>query len=176
MIIVKELIEALFLSPLIWIVLLVLGLVFWKRRWARKLLLVTILIVALAHSGAVARMMNYGLESRFAPLADIGKAGPYDAIVVLNGEVIPATGLIPYPSLGVSTFRRIEEAARLYHLRRTPIIMSGGPYSPAQDRNKIACNYLLSWGVAPADVIPEPYSADTYQSARAVGKILLEKG
>ena len=98
---------------------------------------------------------------------------------MLTGGLVPASGLIPFPTIDVSMFRRLEEAWRLYRFQPTPIIVSGGhvnPFTPPQQENQIACLYLLRWGVAPPDVIAEPHARDTFESAREVHKILQSRG
>jgi uncharacterized SAM-binding protein YcdF (DUF218 family) len=179
MFILKSFLKVLILPPGIWMVLLALVFVLWKRHWARKFFLGAFLLILALHSGLVSRSLAYVLESRFPPLLDCRKAEPYDAIVVLSSGSIPATGLIPFPSIPVQTFRRLEEVLRLYRIARKPIVVSGGhvdPFSPSLDENKIACDYLVLWGVAREDVIPEPNSRDTFESALEVKKILNGKG
>ena len=89
--------------------------------------------------------------------------------------MIPAEGLIPFPSIDGSMFRRLEEAWRLYRIRPTPIVVSGGhvnPFTPAKDENRIARDYLIRWGVPKADVLGEGNSRDTFESAVEVEKLL----
>ena len=74
-------------------------LIFWRRRWARKLLFVTFCLIVVLHSGIFGYFLRYPLESRYPPLIDPTKVEPYDAIVVLTGGMIPAEGLIPFPSI-----------------------------------------------------------------------------
>ena len=58
-------------------------LIFWRRRWARKLLFVTFCLIVVLHSGIVSYLLSYPLESSYPPLIDPAKVEPYDAIVVL---------------------------------------------------------------------------------------------
>jgi hypothetical protein len=76
-------------------------------------------------------------------------------------------------------FRRLEEAWRLYRIQPKPIVISGGhvnPFTPDQDENKIARDYLIGWGVPTLDVLGEDQSRDTFESAVNVAKLLREKG
>ena len=76
-------------------------------------------------------------------------------------------------------FRRLDEAWRLYRIHPTSVIVSGGhanPFTPSKQENQIACEYLLRWGVPTADVIAEPHSRDTFESAIEVHKLLQARG
>ena len=179
MFVLKQFLKALILPPMPWMLMLLTVLIFWRRRWARKLLFVTFCLIVVLHSGAVGYLLTYPLESSYAPLIDPAKVEPYDAIVVLTGGIIPAEGLIPFPSIDESMFRRLDEAWRLYRIRPKPIIVSGGhvnPFTPAKDENRIARDYLIRWGVPNADVLDEGNSRDTFESAVEVEKLLRQKG
>jgi uncharacterized SAM-binding protein YcdF (DUF218 family) len=179
MFILKQFLKELILPPAVWMILLALVLIFWKKRWARKALLGTLVLIFLLHSGRVQQYVRYGLESRYVPLIDPHPAEPYDAIVVLTGGLVSAGGLIPFPTISETMFRRLDEAWRLYRIAPKPIIVSGGhvdPFTPPRDENKIACDYLVLWGVPARHVIPEPNSRDTFESAISVKKILDRKG
>lgn len=179
MYVLKQFLTRLILPPMPWILLLLVALIFWNRRWARKLLLVTIIMVLAFHSWPVHYWMRYSLESRYQSLVDPRQAESYDAIVVLTGGLVPKGGLIQTPTISQTMFRRLDEAWRLYRLLPKPIIVSGGhadPFTPAQDENKIARDYLILWGVPSDDIIAEPNSRDTFESAVAVKHILDGKG
>jgi len=179
MFVLKQFLKALLLPPMPWLLMLLAALVFWRRRWARKLLLATFLLVVALHSGPVNYALRYPLESRHAPLFDPRKVGPYDAIVVLTSSMVPAGGLIPFPTVDESMFRRLEEAWRLYRIDPKPIIVSGGhvdPFTPDRNENKIARDYLIRWGVPAANVIGEGQSRDTFESAAEVAKLLKTRG
>lgn len=179
MFVLKQFLKQLLLPPLPWLLMLLAVLIFWRRSWARRLLLVTLLIVLVLHFGPVAYLLRYPLESRYPPLLDPSTAGAYDAIVVLTSSSIPAEGLIPFPSVDEAMFRRLDEAWRLYRIRPKPIIVSGGhvnPFTPSKDENRIAREFLLRWGVPKSDVIGEPNSRDTYENAAETGKVLARHG
>ncbi len=179
MFVLKQFLKALLLPPMLWLLMLLAVLLFWRRAWARKLLFYTILLIFALHSGPVNYGLRYPLESRYPPLLDPKSAGSYDAIVVLTAATIPAGGLIPYPSIDELMFHRLDEAWRLYRLQPKPIIVSGGHVNPLttdKDENKIARDYLLRWGVPAEHVIGEAHSRDTFESAVEVQKLLKEKG
>ena len=179
MFVLKQFLKQLMLPPVSWLLLLVVVLLFWRRRWARKLFFAAFCLILVLHSGFASYGLRYPLESRYTPLIDPTKNDPYDVIVVLTGTTIPARGLIPFPTIEVAMFRRLDEAWRLYRIRRKPIVVSGGhvnPFTPAQNENQIARDYLIRWGVPPADVLGEDRSRDTFESALEVQKLLKHKG
>src|SRR5512132_1119728 len=110
MFILKQFLKALLLPPMPWLLLLLAVLVFWQRRWARKLLFLTFFLILALHCGPANYALRYHLESRYPPLLDPRKAGPYDAIVVLTSGSVHPEGLIPFSSLDYAMFRRLEEA------------------------------------------------------------------
>jgi uncharacterized SAM-binding protein YcdF (DUF218 family) len=179
MFLLKQFIKPLLLPPGIWLVLMLVVLVFWKRKWARKLLFFVALAAFLLHSNVVSTGLFWGLESRHPALLDPRSAGAYDAIVTLTAGAHAPSGLVPFPYLEESQFRRLEEAFRLYRIDPKPIIVSGGhadPFTPSEGENRIICDYLLRWGVPAEHVIGEPNSRDTFESALEVRKILQQKG
>ncbi|HEY6366633.1 MAG TPA: YdcF family protein [Candidatus Binatia bacterium] len=179
MFVLKQFLKALILPPTPWILMLLAVLIFWRQRWAKKLLFVTFCLIIVLHSGLVGYWLRYPLESHYPPLIDPTKVEPYDAIVVLTAGMIPAEGLIPFPSIDRSMFRRLEEAWRVYLIRPKPIVISGGhvnPFTLPKDENRIARDYLIRWGVPKSDVLAEDQSRDTFESAVEVEKLLRQKG
>jgi len=179
MFVLKQFLKALLLPPTPWLLMLLAVLIWWRRTWARKLLLITLLLILALHSGPVNYALRYPLESSYPPLIDPTQAGSYDAIVVLTSGSIAAEGLVPFPSVDEYMFRRLDEAWRLYRIRRKPIIVSGGhvdPFIPAKDENRIAREFLIRWGVPKGDIIGEEESRDTFESAVESQKILAQHG
>jgi len=179
MFVLKQFLKQLLLPPVSWLLLLLAVLIFWRRRWARKLFFATFCLIIVLHSGFVSYGLRYPLESRYMPVIDPAQAEPYDAIVVLTGGSIPAGGLIPFPTIDAAMFRRLDEAWRLYRIRPKPVVVSGGhvnPFTPAANENQIARDYLIRWGVQPTDVLGEDRSRDTFESAVEVQKLLKQKG
>jgi len=179
MFILKHFLKHLILPPVPWILLLLAVLIFWRRRWARKLLLATFCLIVALHSEIISDALRYPLEANYPPLTEPNKVEPYDAIVVLTGGMIPASGLIPFPTVDGPMFRRLDEAWRLYRIQPKPIIVSGGhvnPFTPAENENQIARDYLIRWGVPKDHVLAEDKSRDTFESAVEVEKLLKQKG
>jgi len=175
MFLLKQILKQLILPPTPWIVLLVLVVIFWRRRWARTLLLAVTALIIVLHTGIVNNWLRYPLEARYPILLDPAEAEPYDAIVVLLGHVSSPTPLTPFPSLSESMFHRLDEAWRLYRIRPRPIIVSGSQIPP-RDENRAAGEYLVLWGVAKDHVISEANSRDTFEGTLEVRKILQAKG
>lgn len=179
MFLLKQFVKALLLPPMPWLLLLLAVLLFWPRRWARKLLLLTFMLILALHSGPLNYALRYPLESRYRPLIDPKSAGSYDAIVVLTAGSVAARGLIPFPSVDDAMFRRLDEALRLYRIQPKPILVSGGhvdPFTPARDENKIAREFLIRWGVPERDIIGEEKSRDTFENALETHKVLQKHG
>jgi uncharacterized SAM-binding protein YcdF (DUF218 family) len=179
MFVLKQFVKQLILPPMTWMLPLLVVLIFWRRRWARKLLFFTLCGIFILHSGLIGHWLRYPLESRYAPLLNPQDFEPYEAIVVLTSTSIPAEGLVPYPTIDEHMFRRLDEAWRLYKIQHKPIIVSGGhvnPFTPQQDENKIARDYLIRWGVPQHHVLGEAKSRDTFESAVETGKLLRQKG
>lgn len=179
MFVIKQFLKVLILPPMPWFLLLLVVLIYWRRRWARTLLLATFCLIFALHSGIVGYWLRYPLESSYSPLLEPAKVEPYDAIVVLTSSEIPAGGLIPFPTIDEFMFRRLDEAWRLYRIRRKPIIVSGGhvnPFTPDKNENQIAREFLIRWGVPKSDVLGEDRSRDTYESAVEIEKLLRNKG
>src|SRR2546428_9847744 len=126
MFVLKQFVKQLILPPTVWILLLLVVLIFWQRRWAKNLFLLTVCLILILHSGIVAYWLSYPLESRYPPLIDPIQAEPYDAIVVLTSGVHAVGGLIPFPSVDEFMFRRLDEAWRAYRIPPKPIVVSGG--------------------------------------------------
>ncbi len=158
MFVLKQFLKVLLLPPTLWLLMLLAVLIFWRRNWARKLLLFTFLLIFALHSGLVNYGLRYPLESSYEPVLDLKQAGSYDAIVVLTAGITPASGLIPFSTIDQSMFRRLDEALRLYRGQPKPIIVSGGhvnPFTPDKNENKIARDFLIKWGVPANEVIGE---------------------
>jgi uncharacterized SAM-binding protein YcdF (DUF218 family) len=179
MFVLKQFLKALLLPPTLWLLLLLAVLIFWRRSWARKLFLFTFLLILALHTGPLNYVLRYPLESSYPPVLDPREAGSYDAIVVLTGGIIPASGMIPFSTIDQFMFRRLDEALRLYRLQPKPIIVSGGhvnPFTEDKNENKIARDFLIKWGVPAKDVLGEGKSRDTFESAVEVQKLLAQKG
>src|SRR5262249_27607765 len=114
MFVLKQFLKALILPPMPWLLMLLGVLIFWRRPWARNLFFVPSFLFFVPTGGAFGSLLPYPFKWIMAPLTAPAKVEPYDAFVVLTGGIIPAEGLIPFPSIDESMFRRLDEAWRLY--------------------------------------------------------------
>src|SRR5712692_6825165 len=149
MFVLKQFLKGLILPPTSWIIALLVVLIFWQRRWARKLLFATVVLIAVIYSGQANGPLRRPLESRYPPLLDPRGAEPYDAIVVLMSSTIPATGLIPFPSLDEYMFRRLDEGGGVCGWGGRAVVVCGGDVGrggPPRNENQIAIDYLIRWG------------------------------
>jgi uncharacterized SAM-binding protein YcdF (DUF218 family) len=179
MFLLKQFLKVLILPPGCWLLALVAVLIFWKRRWARKLLLATVIVIFALHSDLAANGLGWLLESRYRPLLDPRGIGPYDAIVVLTAGVTPPSGLVVFARLSEAQIHRLEEAIRLYRLNPRPIVISGGhvdPFEPPEGENDAIAGYLHERGVPREHVVNEAASRDTFESALELRKILKQRG
>jgi len=143
MFVLKQFLKQLILPPMVWMLPLFVVLIFWHRRWARKLLFLALCGILILHSGLFGYWLRYP------------------------------------PTIDEPMFRRLDEAWRLYKIQPRPIIVSGGhvnPFTPDQDENKIAREFLIRWGVPQHHVFGEAKSRDTFESAVETGKLLKQKG
>ena len=178
MFILKQFLKALLLPPMPWLLMLLAVLIFWRRRWARKLLFVTFLLILALHCGPVNYALRYPLESRYPPLLDPRKAGAYDAIVVLTSGIYPASGLIPFPihrRAYVSPPRRslaaLSHPTQTDHRLRRPCQSVHSRQGRKQNRPRLSRS---SGACRKQDVIGEDNSRDTFESAVEVQKLLEE--
>jgi hypothetical protein len=64
MFVLKQFLKALILPPLPWMLMLLAVLIFWRRRWARKLLFVTFCLIVVLHSGICGYILRYPFGAR----------------------------------------------------------------------------------------------------------------
>jgi len=81
MFLLKQFLKPFLLPPMPWLMMLVVAGIFWRRRWARGLFWVTVVLIFALHSPGVGMWVRYPLESRYTHLMDPTSAEPYDAIV-----------------------------------------------------------------------------------------------
>jgi uncharacterized SAM-binding protein YcdF (DUF218 family) len=177
----------LFLSKLLPLLIYPLGLVsllmvlclilLWRRPvWASVCLVLALALLMLSSNSWTSTALVRSLEWRHLPPTDLPQA---DAIVVLGGSIKPATFPRPWVDLAEEG-DRVLHGVRLYQAGKAPlIIFSGGritwgspnPRSEADDMAEVA----LALGVPAAAMVKEPRSLNTYENAREVKKILMDR-
>lgn len=70
MFVLKQFLKQLMLPPVSWLLLLLAVLIFWRRRWARKLFFAAFGLIIVLHSDLAGYGLRYPLESRYAPVID----------------------------------------------------------------------------------------------------------
>jgi uncharacterized SAM-binding protein YcdF (DUF218 family) len=135
----------------------------WRRpAWAALSLSLALALLVLSSNSWTATALVRSLEWRHLPPADLPRA---DAIVVLGGSIKPATFPRPWVDLAEEG-DRVLHGVRLYQAGKAPlIIFSGG---------------RITWGSPnprseAAAMVKEPRSLNTYENAREVKKILMDR-
>lgn len=125
MIVVEKLLTALILpAGLVWLGLIALVLLAWRRR--QKTLLVCLLALLALETAAgndpLGRFLLTQLEQDYARIDPL-KSGPFDAVVVLGGGTATAPNGQPQLDSGGD---RVALGARLYHTGRTARLIATG--------------------------------------------------
>ena len=166
MFVLKKIITVLVLPPGL-LILMLFGWGGWcLRRKVRASALVAfglgLLIWLLSVTPTVDLLMR-GLEKGYAIPKDIRA----DAIIVLGGAAyrkVPDLTGIGAP--GRDTMMRLVTAARLYRRLGVPIIVSGGNvFGQGASIAELTRRFLVDLGVAPAQILLEDHSRDTYENA-----------
>ncbi len=116
------------------------------------------------------------LESQYPPVL-IGDLTESDAIVVLGGTIVPAAGILEYPSLGAGA-DRVWHAARIYRAGKAPLLILTGGYttdgwtSEAQAMKE----FILALGIPEESVLLEDQSLNTSQNATNTAGLLQKSG
>ena len=170
MFILKKIITFSILPPGIFIVLLLLGAIFLKKRL--KLLVVSLAILLYVFSIEPTKdLFLLPLENTFAP-PPVNTVKIYDAYVVLGGGVYDNAPDIDGKGIpGEDALGRIVCAFRLFRLFKKPIIFSGGNIGERIAESEAAKRLLLSLGVNGSYILPEGRSKDTFENAKYVKEL-----
>jgi uncharacterized SAM-binding protein YcdF (DUF218 family) len=181
MILLSGIVSVVFLSPLVFCLLLAGGtvlLILKKRTAALSLIGATTVLLLLLSLPVVSSLALRPLERKWPPFP----AHPpvVHAIVVLGGGVrqgvADETGS---ESLTGESRARVVYGAILYRRLGVPVIMSGGTIWAerfARSEAEVAAAELILLGVPEADVIREDRSRTTRENAAEVAKILVGRG
>ena len=166
-----------FVSPLAWIMLLLLAALAARSQPVTRGLIAGALVLAwLAGNTLLSMAVVRSLESRYAPPTTLPRL---DAVVVLGGGVLPALAPRPMAEVGPAG-DRVLYAARLYHAGVAPVlILSGARVSPEGTRfpdEATAMQEIFTMlGVPPTALILEREATNTYENARACRMIITER-
>lgn len=178
MFLVKKLLAALFVPPGLFVVLLLIGAFFTRKRRAQTVFLLFLAAgVYLASIVPVANFLLSPLESQYAvPGVDDLRTG--QAYVVLAGGINDkASDIFGQGTLSSDSTARLVAAYRLYRISRKPIIISGGPaYLSRTPESEIGKRFLVKLGVRNDHIMIETRSRDTQENAIYTKEICAGKG
>jgi len=170
MFILKKLITYSILPPGIFIVLLLVGAIFLRKRL--KIFLFSMAALLYIFSiGPTKDLLLKPLENAYK-IPPVNSVKNYEAYVVLGGGVydnVPDIDGKGFP--GEDGLPRIVCAFRLFQLHKKPIIYSGGNIGNRQPEAEVAKRLLLSLGVDANYILSEGKSKDTFENARYVKEI-----
>lgn len=169
---------ALFTQPLNWVaLLLVLALLLWQRqKWARRLVVIALSLLALTGWQPLPDLLIRNLESQFAEIPPGADMGQFAGVVILGGALEPAFQTTPHsqPVLNDSAERM---TAVLPLLRRNPelvVVFTGGEGRLVADgptEAKRAQIFFDSQGIPAGKVLYESASRNTYENAVLTAKM-----
>lgn len=132
------------------------------------------LVFYLLSTQVVADELVRHLEGQYSPPETVKG----DAIVMLGGGAMKDTPDIDgRGTLTSHAAGRILTTARLYHLIKKPVILSGGQvFADSGNEAQIAKRTLMGLGVLESDIIIENKSVNTTQNALYAAQIIKERG
>ena len=165
------------LPPACFVVVLAwLGWRLWRRSHRLSGVAWTVALLLYAASiSPVSEWLLRGLEYRYAPAAVTGA----DGIVVLGGGSVKDVPTPPGWSgqLHDAAGQRLMAAFVLHRQTGLPLLVSGGEVFAEYGREAVIMrDTLVSFGVAPAQIILEDRSLNTTENARFTAPILRERG
>ncbi len=150
------------------------------RGSARRLLWLTVpwTLLFLISLPALSYLAFASLEWRYSPLARLPRSSA--AMIVLAGGFIPRDRYQKKATLAEDSLFRCLAAADLYR-ESGPclILLSGGKVNSAEDAPSLAemmREFLVTQGVAEADLALEDRSTTTYENAAECDKLLRQRG
>ncbi len=155
------------------LLILIICLVFWKKRFSRILLALAIVYLYFSANGTIAKYLVKPLINSQQPISTDAIL-THKAMIVLGGGVSYAPN---HNELGVLSNSRILEAYRIYHIAKQhhvayTIFSSGGGKSVKSSEAALYKKLLLQLGVPKKAIIIEPKSKNTYQNAQFLKPIL----
>lgn len=177
MLVLSALFSTFFLSPLLIVLLVAVGvlLVFLRKRRAAVILLtVTGVFVYIFSTSFVSNLLLKPLEYQSPPFSDSSPS--VDAIVVLGGGVregAPDQG--GKPSLTAQAEKRLTYGFLLYRRLGVPLFVSGGrPWRARESASEaeVSAGLLAALGVPAARIVTEGASNTTWENARDLAPLL----
>lgn len=179
MLLLSKAIAQLIIPPGGLILLGVIGLIFWKRRWGRALVVTSFALLWLFSTEPVRDLLTSPLEFEY-PVVDAGKALTRDATIVLlgNGVYENASEYQGRDELGPNAMMRTAYAAGIALKSGAVIYATGG--SPLADdkepEGSVMRRWLLKFGVPEHAVFAETAANTTWENAVYMKTMLAGKG
>jgi len=136
-------------------------------RLGRRLLVASVVLLAVCGITPLGKLLLYPLDSRFPPW-DPARGAP-DGIIILGGPIDPDVSDAHHTAVTRSgTDRLIAGAALAYRYPNAKIVFSGGSANLISHENKeadYAEEILVSLGIPKSRLIMERQSRNTYENA-----------
>jgi uncharacterized SAM-binding protein YcdF (DUF218 family) len=178
MFLLKKLLAALLIPPGLFVILLLIGAVFSRKRRAQMAFLLFLASgIYLASIAPVANFLLSPLENQYTvPAMDDLRTS--DAYVVLGGGVNrKSVDIFGKGTLSSASTARLVAAFRLYRMARRPIIISGGPAYPSEvPESEVGKRFLVKLGVRNDHIMTETRSRDTQENAIFTKELCAGKG
>jgi uncharacterized SAM-binding protein YcdF (DUF218 family) len=151
-----------------------------RPRAGRALTILVVCVYWLITLPFVASTLEAGLRGRYQPL-DAERAAGLEGIVLLGaGSVSCRTASGQIDLLSPQAAYSALEAARLYHLGRSPLVIASGgrprPLSQASPESAVLRDALIRLGVPPGRIVEEPDSMTTHDQAVRAKAMLASHG
>ncbi len=166
----KKTLSAMLLPPGIFVLLLVVAILFLKKR-LRTFLLALVVLLYVFSIEPVKDLFLLPLENAY-PMPSWSNLQRVDAIVVLGGGALDnAPDLDGEGSISADSLARVLGSYRLHATLRKPIIVAGGTIFGKKPESELSKKYLLMLGVKEQDILTEAMSKDTRENALFVRDI-----
>jgi uncharacterized SAM-binding protein YcdF (DUF218 family) len=171
----KKIITSCLLPPGFFILVVLTGALFARRRLRLLLVCLSAIIYVLSIEPTKDLLLR-PLERSFSPPTkeEIMEADAY--VYLCGGQNETAPTVDGLGELAGDSLVRLFGTYRLYQIKRKPVILSGGVILNRGPEAEIAKKTLVLLGVKPGDLAVETKSKDTNENARYVAAMCAEKG
>lgn len=167
------------LPPGCFVLLGILGLIFWRRLWGRVLVGAMLALLWLLSTEPVADMLVKPLESQYPAYHITNPVAADTAIVLLGGGTYrKAPEFGGRDSLGQDALMRTLYAAELAKQTGLPVYTSGGkPLHPDEEaEGAVMARWLVKMGVPAERVHAEMASNNTWENAADIKPMVMRAG
>jgi len=162
------------LPPGVLVLLLLVGILAWRKRWGRAVVMLATLTLLLLSIAPVSDVIIHPLEYRYSALSD-ARWPNGAAMVVLGGGVNAQSPEYDGAStLSEAALQRVTYAADLAKRHPGLVLVTGGnPLARKQeDEGSVMRRRLLSFGIAPQRIVIENGATNTWQNAIRIKPLL----